>query len=215
MIVVADTSGLLDLCRIGEEDRLARLVREVVIPEEVAVEFDRLAALTPRLQGLTLPVWIRRRRPSTVSAGVRGADLDPGEPAARGFRNDRNRNQFACGKLVRCGLRSVQRHFFLGDRRRSTGRVIATPDADGRDAVLVLASFALCASCRSNATPHHGDQPCSRQRAHALTIVSAGTPCVFFRISLIESSRYRMCSGLFNIRPFTLRMKPSIFGSPL
>jgi predicted nucleic acid-binding protein len=43
VIVVADTSVLLNLCRIGQVELLARLFHEVVIPPEVAVEFGRLA----------------------------------------------------------------------------------------------------------------------------------------------------------------------------
>ena len=82
MIVVADTSVLLNLCRIGEEELLTRLFREVVIPREVAAEFDRLAVAVPRFQGLTLPAWIRQQQPSTISAVVRAAGLDLGETAA-------------------------------------------------------------------------------------------------------------------------------------
>lgn len=83
MIVVADTSVLLNLCRIGQVELLARLFREVVIPPEVAAEFGRLAGQTARFRGLTLPAWVRQRQPTTVPAVVRRAvGLDSGETAA-------------------------------------------------------------------------------------------------------------------------------------
>ena len=50
MIVVADTSVLLNLCRIGQVELLARLFHEVVIPLEVAAEFDRLARQAAAVQ---------------------------------------------------------------------------------------------------------------------------------------------------------------------
>lgn len=59
MIVVADTSVLLNLCRIGQVELLARLFHEVVIPLEVAAEFDRLARQATRFQGLGLPGEVR------------------------------------------------------------------------------------------------------------------------------------------------------------
>lgn len=82
MIVVADTSVLLNLCRIGQVEMLARLFHEVVIPLEVAAEFDRLARQAARFQGLALPGWVRQQQASAISAAVRAANLDPGETAA-------------------------------------------------------------------------------------------------------------------------------------
>ena len=81
MIVVADTSVLLNLCRIGQVELLARLFREVAIPLEVAAEFDRLALQVSRFQGLTLPGWVRRQPAATISAALRAAGLDLGETA--------------------------------------------------------------------------------------------------------------------------------------
>jgi predicted nucleic acid-binding protein len=52
VIVVADTSVLLNLCRIGQVELLARLFHEVVIPLEVAAEFERLALLRAGLARL-------------------------------------------------------------------------------------------------------------------------------------------------------------------
>lgn len=82
MIVVADTSVLVNLCRVGQADLLARLFREVFIPPEVAAEFTRLAAQVSRFSGLSLPVWIHQRKPALVPAELRETKLDPGETAA-------------------------------------------------------------------------------------------------------------------------------------
>lgn len=82
MIVVADTSVLLNLCRIGQVDLLAGLFREVIVPETVAAEFARLARTAPRFDGLHLPAWVRLRNAVQAVPAVRAAGLDPGETAA-------------------------------------------------------------------------------------------------------------------------------------
>lgn len=82
MIVVADTSVLINLCRIGQADLLARLFQEVFIPTEVAAEFGRLSASVPRFVGLALPTWIHQQQASSISTELREAKLDPGETAA-------------------------------------------------------------------------------------------------------------------------------------
>jgi predicted nucleic acid-binding protein len=82
VIVVADTSVLINLCRIGQTDLLARLFQDVFIPTEVAAEFERLAAQVPRFGGLILPAWIRQQTPAAISAELSATKLDPGETAA-------------------------------------------------------------------------------------------------------------------------------------
>ena len=83
MIVVADTSVLINLCRVGQGDLLGRLFREVVIPPEVAAEFARLSIGTPRFAGLKLPSGIRQQSPAALLPAVRAAiGLDSGEAAA-------------------------------------------------------------------------------------------------------------------------------------
>jgi predicted nucleic acid-binding protein len=64
VIVVADTSVLLNLCRVEQIDLLPLLFSDIVIPPEVAAEFAKLAATTPRFRGLTLPTWIRQQTPT-------------------------------------------------------------------------------------------------------------------------------------------------------
>jgi uncharacterized protein len=83
VIVVADTSVVINLCCVGQGDLLRRLFREVVVPPAVAVEFARLASSVPRFAGLLLPEGIRQQAPTTLPALLRSAiGLDPGEAAA-------------------------------------------------------------------------------------------------------------------------------------
>ncbi|MEI7941500.1 MAG: DUF3368 domain-containing protein [Verrucomicrobiota bacterium] len=83
MIVVADTSVVINLCCVGQGGLLRGLFREVVVPPAVVVEFARLATSVPRFAGLTLPEGIRQQAPTTLPALLRSAiGLDPGEAAA-------------------------------------------------------------------------------------------------------------------------------------
>jgi uncharacterized protein len=80
VIVVSDTSVLINLCRVGRGNLLKALFHEVVIPPEVAEEFARLATMVPRFGGLALPDGIRQQTPSTLIHAASG--LDAGETAA-------------------------------------------------------------------------------------------------------------------------------------
>ena len=83
MIVVADTSVVINLCCVGQGDLLRLLFGEVLVPPAVASEFARLASSVPRFAGLTLPKAIRQQAPATLPVLLRSAiGLDPGEAAA-------------------------------------------------------------------------------------------------------------------------------------
>ena len=83
MLVVSDTSVLLNLCRVSAEGLLRQLFRDVWVPPAVAAEFSRLAGSRPRFQGLVLPWWVRISPAVQVAAEVRACpDLDPGESEA-------------------------------------------------------------------------------------------------------------------------------------
>jgi predicted nucleic acid-binding protein len=83
MIVVADTSVLLNLCRVGHGGLFKGLFREVVIPPEVAAEFVALTISSSRFSGLRLPSGIREQSPIALLPAVRAAEgLDVGEAAA-------------------------------------------------------------------------------------------------------------------------------------
>lgn len=83
MIVVADTSVLLNLCRVHLADLLPSLFGEVWIPPMVEHEFNRLSAAHPRFAGVQLPGWVKHALPVPVPASVSACpDLDPGETEA-------------------------------------------------------------------------------------------------------------------------------------
>lgn len=83
MIVVADTSVLLNLALVGHVQLLRVLFGAIVIPVPVRDEFERLAATTGRFAGLVLPEWVRVA--ATTQATMDDEilqQLDPGEAAA-------------------------------------------------------------------------------------------------------------------------------------
>jgi len=79
---VADTSVLINLCRVSEEELLVRLFREICAPVVVADEFARLAQINPRFDGLVLPPWVRLSSPGAIPPQVAHLALDPGETEA-------------------------------------------------------------------------------------------------------------------------------------
>lgn len=83
MIVVADTSVLLNLCCVKQGSLLDQLFQEVIVPPEVAAEFLRLVTPTTRFANLTLPAGIKQQLPGALPPPIRSAiGLDPGDPAA-------------------------------------------------------------------------------------------------------------------------------------
>ena len=83
MIVVADTSILLNLAVLAHGELLRSLFASVCIPAEVAAEFETAAARLPCFAGLRLPPWIEVRTRHTAIPQLRtNSRLDPGELAA-------------------------------------------------------------------------------------------------------------------------------------
>lgn len=83
MIVVADTSVILNLCFLGHESLLQVLFGTVHAPLEVEAEFLRLAGADIRFQGLVFPGFIQRTAPlTTAHAWVHSPVLHAGEIAA-------------------------------------------------------------------------------------------------------------------------------------
>lgn len=70
MLVVSDTSVLINLAVIGEADILPRLFQTVVAPEAVRTEFARLASTEPRFRSATWPGWVEVRRPAHIPADL-------------------------------------------------------------------------------------------------------------------------------------------------
>ncbi len=83
MIVVADTSVILNLVCVGQAGLLRQLYREVWIPPKVAEEFDWQTSVNPHFHGLQLPAWIQARVPVAVPEKLRSHELlDDGEREA-------------------------------------------------------------------------------------------------------------------------------------
>ena len=83
MIVVADTSVILNLCRVQQERLLQQLFQRVLVPAQVADEYIRLVKIQPKFSGMTLPDWVEvLPAPLTLPPEVANAHLDPGESAA-------------------------------------------------------------------------------------------------------------------------------------
>jgi uncharacterized protein len=83
VIVVADTSVLINLCCIDRAELLRVLFRDVFIPPEVEDEFRRLVERDRRFGSLTLPGWVRIQPATAIPDPVRAnVALDIGEAAA-------------------------------------------------------------------------------------------------------------------------------------
>jgi predicted nucleic acid-binding protein len=70
MLVVSDTSVLINLAVIGQAGILSRLFQTVVAPEAVRAEFVRLASTELRFRGAQWPDWVEVRRPAGIPAGL-------------------------------------------------------------------------------------------------------------------------------------------------
>jgi len=83
VIVVADTSVILNLAFVGQEQLLAQLFGEVLIPPAVHAEFLRLSSAPGRFAGLILPPSLQTRPVSGIPVSLRGDQrLDAGETEA-------------------------------------------------------------------------------------------------------------------------------------
>lgn len=83
MIVVTDTSVILNLCAIGQENLLGLLFDTVIAPTAVAEEFQRLASTTPRFRGLGFPAFIQIMAPASLLVPLTDSRrLQAGEIAA-------------------------------------------------------------------------------------------------------------------------------------
>lgn len=83
MIVVTDTSVVLNLCFVRQQTLLADLFDSVLAPSAVRDEFQRLAENSPRFRGLSFPDFIIVEDPHSIPDSLRTAEtLDAGERAA-------------------------------------------------------------------------------------------------------------------------------------
>lgn len=83
MIVVTDTSVILNLCLIGLEDLLPPLFGTIVAPATVVTEFERLATVDRRFQGFLFPAFVEKSAPGVILPSlVSMKRLQAGEIAA-------------------------------------------------------------------------------------------------------------------------------------
>ena len=83
MIVVTDTSVVLNLAWLREERLLAELFGSVLAPPAVRAEFERLALADHRFRGLRFPDFITVQSPARIpDVLAANDDLDAGEMAA-------------------------------------------------------------------------------------------------------------------------------------
>jgi len=83
VIVVTDTSVILNLCFLGQESLVTTLFGTVCAPPGVQQEFQRLANEDERFQGLVFPPFIEVRSPViAVVAVMENQRLHEGERAA-------------------------------------------------------------------------------------------------------------------------------------
>lgn len=80
MIVVSDTSVIINLCLVGQEALLTALFGTVLAPPAVRSEFQRLVDVDARFLGLAFPSFIQVT-PATKSVSIvmLNQRLDPGE----------------------------------------------------------------------------------------------------------------------------------------
>lgn len=91
MIVVIDTSVVLNLCFLHQEGLLTGLFDGLLAPSAVRDEFERLARTDKRFQGLSFPSFISVEDPITIPARLREAEnLDAGEIAALALALERH-----------------------------------------------------------------------------------------------------------------------------
>jgi uncharacterized protein len=86
VIVVADTSVVLNLACIGRAELLRDVHGTVIVPDVVVSEFNRLSRNDARFGGLAFPSWIEIfASPPTELPELMRAGLDAGETAAIGL----------------------------------------------------------------------------------------------------------------------------------
>ncbi|TDU68107.1 hypothetical protein EI77_03224 [Prosthecobacter fusiformis] len=80
MTVITDTSVVLNLCLIAQEQSLAVVFDEIHAPVTVKLEFERLASEDARFNGLSFPAFIQVHWPTSLWPDlVLDPPLDPGE----------------------------------------------------------------------------------------------------------------------------------------
>jgi uncharacterized protein len=132
MLVVADTSVLLNLAAVGQVELLPPLFGRIVAPTLVQQEFQRLSWSEPRFRSAHWPAWVEVRQPTRLPAALlaQPRPLDPGEAAAVALAVELSADAIlldeAAGRAVAqaCGLNVMGLAGILVQAKRS-GRLAA------------------------------------------------------------------------------------------
>jgi hypothetical protein len=101
VIVVTDTSVVLNLCLIGLADLLRQMYGRVLAPTMVVVEFQRLAQVDARFQGLNFPDFIEKAAPQALlPALTTSSRLQAGEVAALSLAVERKADAVLMDELA-------------------------------------------------------------------------------------------------------------------
>ena len=108
MTVVSDTSVLLNLCLIGQEEILRVFFNQVWVPIEVKTEFEQLVKNDARFQKLIWPSWAEVHHPiQTDLPGLSGWHLGPGERHALALALEHHSTILIDEKLGRLAARKL------------------------------------------------------------------------------------------------------------
>jgi predicted nucleic acid-binding protein len=106
--VVSDTSVLLNLCLIGQQEILRIFFKQVWVPVEVKTEFDQLVKSDARFHKLIWPIWAEVHNPvQTNLPGLSGWHLGPGERHALALALEHHATILIDEKLGRLAARKL------------------------------------------------------------------------------------------------------------
>lgn len=127
MIVVTDTSVILNLCVIGQQDLLRLLFDRVLAPSSVVAEFQRLAFADVRFQELSFPAFIQKVAPASLLTSLTASgQLQTGEIAALSLAVEKQADAVLMDELAgraaaaSLGLRTIGLVGILLDAKRQS-----------------------------------------------------------------------------------------------
>jgi uncharacterized protein len=163
VIVVTDTSVILNLCLIDQENLLPRLFGTIVAPDAIVNEFERLARVDPRFRGLLFPDFIEKSPPQAILPSlISMRRLQAGEIAALSLAVQRKADAVLMDELAgRAAAKSVG--------LRAIGLLGVLLEAKQRDMLSALkpllnrledeAEFWISASLRNHILNEAGEKP--------------------------------------------------------
>lgn len=163
MTVVTDTSVVLNLCLIGQENLLPLLFGSILAPAAVVAEFERLATEDLRFQGLPFPAFIEQSEPSdSLPSLVQTKRLQAGEIAALSLALQREANAVLMDELAgraaatALGLKPIG---LLGVLLEAKERALIPALKPLLDRLEVEAEFWISASLRDHILNAAGENP--------------------------------------------------------